>query len=115
MSAFSDGGGFYIDANGIHPVPIWEPKVKAALDAVAKLVRVKDAGVEIEVERLGTDLLEIAAKELGAREGSLAYFSADGDGFFCGSIGPRPPFPLPIPLGEREQRFTDLRERATSV
>ena len=114
MSAFSDGGGFYIDANGIHPVPIWEPRVKAVLDAVATLVRVRDVGIEIDVERLGIELLAVAAKEMGAEEGTLTYFSADGDGFFCGSIGPRPPFPLPIPLG-REQRFTDLRERATSV
>lgn len=100
-----DGGGLIITAEGVRPIPPFDPLLRRQLRAVANLVNSLPVGRDQpgaqELGQLANKLANIAVGhierivgELDADNG-LVYLDDDG-GFTCGSTG-RPPVPIPWP------------------
>lgn len=102
-----DGGGLIITAEGVRPVPPFDPFVRAQLKAVANLVTaMRGHGSDIrELEEHAARIANVAVQEVEAivgpldEEASLIVMVDDGDGFTCGTTG-KPPIPLPRPHRE---------------
>ena len=98
-----DGGGFVIDARGIHRIPPYDPGVLLQLKAASALVGVNalhDAALTRDAtaiaERLTTTVIPQLTKAAAATnlgDNSIAFIDDDG-GFVCGSTGKKP---IPIP------------------
>jgi hypothetical protein len=100
-----DGGGLLIGANGVRPIPPFDPALRQHLSAVASLVRSLASNATSrdhkELAVLTTKLANLAFGNVEAVVGPLAsehgLVFQDGDGgFTCGSTG-HPPIPLPWP------------------
>jgi len=100
-----DGGGLIVTAEGVRPIPPFDPLLRRQLRAVANLVNSLPAGRDEpdaqELRQLANKLANVAVGrverivgELDADHG-LVYLDDDG-GFACGSTG-RPPVPIPWP------------------
>jgi hypothetical protein len=102
-------GGLLVDANGIRPVPPFEPAVLSHLRAVSDLLRSApgpDDAVSSDLASLTTKLANLAIERVEGVVGALTgddclVYLAEDDGFICGSTGAPPrPFPWP-PVGGR--------------
>jgi hypothetical protein len=102
-----DGGGLIITADGVRPIPPFDPFVRAQIKAVSYLVAGADApgGDAAELEGYAARIANITVQHVEAivgsldAEASLIVMSDDGDGFTCGTTG-RPPIPLARPPKE---------------
>lgn len=105
-----DGGGLIITADGVRPLPPFDPYVRAQIKAVSQLVVAIQGGEARESDRgelttLATRLANLAVQQLEAivgtldEEASLIVMSDDDGGFVCGTTG-KTPTPLPRPPKE---------------
>ena len=104
-----DGGGIRITANGVEPIPPFDPGLRLQLRALNNLARAGRLVSEKVRAQLLRDLigkcsnavltqLEHVVGEIDAEHG-LVYQDDDG-GFICGSTG-KPPIPFPWPVDPR--------------
>ena len=102
-----DAGGFIITANGIKPIPPWNPDLfhkvtdinhvvqAGRLDAgIKKAVSSKVKTLTREVASAVSEQVHKADQGLQRSEGAIAFFDEDG-GWFCGTVPKKPPIPLP--------------------
>ena len=100
-----DGGGLLITANGVRPIPPFDPGLRLHLRGVAALVQssvfLRQQSHARELNGLVNKLSNIAIGCVEAVVGPLdgvngLIFQDEDGGFTCGSTG-KPPIPLPWP------------------
>ena len=100
-----DGGGLFIGANGVRPIPPFDPSVLLTLQATARVVTAaakakhetlkRKLGKEANLlSNLSVELVESVVGPLDS--GRAIVFQDDDGGFTCGSNG-KPPVPIPWP------------------
>jgi hypothetical protein len=111
-----DGGGLYITASGVRPIPPFDPFLRRELKGLASLVSATaqpGGDAERELAQLVNKLSNVAIGQIEAAVGpldgdvGLVYMDEDG-GFRCGSTG-KPPVPIPWPPRQMPS-FHDLVE-----
>lgn len=102
-----DGGGLLITADGVRPIPPFDPHVRAQVKAVSHLVLGTQAegGDGEELAGYSARIANIAMQHVEAivgpldEEAGLVVLNDDSDGFTCGTSG-KAPVPLPRPPRE---------------
>ena len=100
-----DGGGLIFGANGVRPIPPFDPAIMLTLQATARVVsaakRIKEEGARKKLAKeanvlsnLSVELIEAVVGPLDANRAIV--FQDDDGGFTCGSTG-KPPIPFPWP------------------
>lgn len=117
-----DAGGILITANGVKPIPPYDPRLRLQLRAVAGLLHGSvglPTNARHEMEGLAAKAAALVVSDLAATYGPLegdhavAFFDPDG-GFTCGSTGKPFPFPWP-PHGPQVRIDTRTMERDAAL
>lgn len=105
-----DGGGIRLTANGVEPIPPFDPALRLQLRALNGLARATRFMPEKDSARLlGSVVTKLSGTVLNQLEALVGEIDADngliyqdeGGGFSCGSTG-KPPIPFPFPVDPRK-------------